>query len=131
MLGIPATTIRYYERERLIPPPGRRHGRRVYGEAMVDRLIFVHFARRAGFGVREVRELVAGMSVETPPGVRWRSVADKKLMAIAIKIEQLEESKSLLERLARCHCATLHEFCENVRQDARDQVENQEKRMMT
>ena len=57
--GVKATTIRFYETEGLLPPPGRTEGgHRVYARAHLDRLGFIRHARELGFAMEDIRELL-------------------------------------------------------------------------
>ena len=77
--GIAASALRYYEREGLIPRADRQGGKRVYGEDILDRLAIIGVAKGAGFSVAEIKTLLSGFTRRTPPGVRWRKLAAKKL----------------------------------------------------
>lgn len=58
-LGIPAHTIRYYERLGLIPYPFRAYnGYRVYSKEHEERLIFIQKAKRFGLSLNEIKTLV-------------------------------------------------------------------------
>ena len=58
--GVRADTVRYYEREGLLPVPERTEGEhRRYGPADVDRLLFIRGAQRLGLRLAEIRELLA------------------------------------------------------------------------
>jgi DNA-binding transcriptional MerR regulator len=58
--GVRADTVRYYEREGLLPVPQRTEGEhRRYGRADVDRLLFIRGAQRLGLRLAEIRELLA------------------------------------------------------------------------
>jgi MerR family mercuric resistance operon transcriptional regulator len=53
-------TIRYYEREGLVPaPPRRGNGRRDYDAAAVARLHFIRRCRGFGFSLADTRQLMA------------------------------------------------------------------------
>ena len=57
--GVRTDTIRYYEREGLLPAPQRTEGEhRRYGPADVDRLLFIRGAQRLGLRLAEIRELL-------------------------------------------------------------------------
>jgi DNA-binding transcriptional MerR regulator len=57
--GVRADTVRYYEREGLLPVPQRTEGEhRRYGRADVDRLLFIRGAQRLGLRLAEIRELL-------------------------------------------------------------------------
>ena len=58
--GVRADTVRYYEREGLLPVPHRTGGEhRRYGPADVDRLLFIRGAQRLGLRLAEIRGLLA------------------------------------------------------------------------
>ena len=58
--GVRTDTVRYYEREGLLPVPQRTGGEhRRYGLADVDRLLFIRGAQRLGLRLAEIRELLA------------------------------------------------------------------------
>jgi DNA-binding transcriptional MerR regulator len=64
--GVRTDTVRYYEREELLPVPQRTDGEhRRYGPADVDRLLFIRGAQRLGLRLAEIRELL-GMLAATP-----------------------------------------------------------------
>jgi DNA-binding transcriptional MerR regulator len=57
--GVPASTLRYYERIGLVEPLGRSdNGYRVYEEATVERLAFIGRAKRLGMSLDDVATLV-------------------------------------------------------------------------
>ena len=57
--GVRADTVRYYERQGLLPVPQRTEGEhRRYGPADVDRLLFIRGAQRLGLRLAEIRELL-------------------------------------------------------------------------
>lgn len=58
--GVPVETIRYYEREKLLPPPERTPSNyRVYGPAHADRLRFIVNCRALDMTLDEIRALLA------------------------------------------------------------------------
>lgn len=59
-VGVSADTIRYYEREELLPAPARTAaGYRVYDETMLDRMRFIQGAQRLGLALADIRDLLA------------------------------------------------------------------------
>src|SRR4051794_37191114 len=58
-VGVNLETIRYYEREGLIPPPPRKSsGHRAYSASAVSRVRFIKRAQELGFSLAEIRELL-------------------------------------------------------------------------
>ena len=94
-------TIRFYERQNLLPkPPRTAAGHRVFPAAAVQRVRFIRRAQTLGFSLKEIKELLAlsvarGTSCET---VRER--AEKKIGDIEQKIAALETIKKALRKLA-------------------------------
>jgi len=59
-------TIRYYEREALLPQPGRTEGNyRVYGPEHVERLSFIRYCRSLDMALDEIRALL--LMKDSPP----------------------------------------------------------------
>ncbi len=58
--GVRPDTLRYYERQGLVPAPPRTTGdHRRYPAATVDRLRFIRGAQRLGLRLAEIKELLA------------------------------------------------------------------------
>ena len=58
--GVPIDTVRYYEKQRLLPPPTRSaSGYRHYEADDVLRLTFIRRAKALGFTLEEIRDLLA------------------------------------------------------------------------
>lgn len=58
--GCNLETIRYYEKEKLLPLPRRTQtGYRLYGSEDVKRLNFIRRCRELGFTISEIRELLS------------------------------------------------------------------------
>ena len=112
LAGIATSAIRYYEREGLIPKADRRGNARVYGPDILDRLALIELAKRAGFTVAETRQLVRGISRNTPPGPRWRTLAGKKLSEVEERIAEAERMRAVLHKMMDCECPTF-EDCTN------------------
>jgi DNA-binding transcriptional MerR regulator len=105
--GITASAIRYYERQGLVPRADRRGGKRVYGEDILDRLALIGVAKAAGFRVSEIQTLLQGFARRTPPGPRWRALAERKAGELEARLIEVERMKRVLEAVTRCECPTL------------------------
>lgn len=94
-------TVRYYERQGLIPPPPRREsGYREYPEGTTKRIRFIKRAQELGFSLKEVAELLAlQVGPETTCG-EIRKVAEAKITDIEGKIRALQSMKDALTKLA-------------------------------
>ncbi len=109
-------TVRYYERNRLLPVPVRRaSGYRQYTHADVRRLHFIRRAKDIGFSLNEIRELMA-LSLDRERGVRGiKQRAQARLAKIDMRIRELQRVRRGLKALvAACpghgqleHCPIL------------------------
>jgi len=115
--GLAASALRYYEREGLIPRANRLGGRRVWDEDILDRLALVGAAKAAGFTVAEIRVLLSGVARRSPPGKRWRKLADRKLTELDARMAEVERMKRVLEALTSCECPTLEACSRAIRSD--------------
>lgn len=103
--GVPSKTIRFYEEIGLIAPPERLENRyRAYDEKDIQTLRFIQRARRLGFSLKEVGELLALYRD------RQRASKDVKRLALAHvagldrKIAELTAIRNTIADLARrCH----------------------------
>jgi MerR family redox-sensitive transcriptional activator SoxR len=107
--GLAPSAIRYYERAGLLPKPIRVSRQRRYGAEAIGRLRLLQVVREAGFTIAETRIFVAGFSATTPPAIRWRTLAERKLGEIDAQMRQLRRMKVLLESGFRCQCLSIED----------------------
>ena len=111
-LGIPASTIRYYERVGLIGVPERVSGRRAFGQSELTMLKFIKLAQAAGFSISEIRNLCAEYSTNPSPSGVWTSFAKEKQQEVQDQIEALSQVQSILAELMACRCDSFLECVE-------------------
>ena len=102
--GVNLQTIRYYEREGLLPePPRLASGYRMFPETAVRRVRFIKRAQELGFSLAEIRDL---LSLRENAGAGARDMRDRakaKVAEIEEKIRTLRTMKNALNGLAeRC-----------------------------
>jgi MerR family copper efflux transcriptional regulator len=98
--GVGIDTIRYYEREALLPEPRRRaSGYREYGPEEAARLRFIRRAKDLGFTLHEIRELLA-LSKDREGGVESvKQRAEIRLGEVERRIRELQRVKRGLRQL--------------------------------
>ena len=116
--GVPASTLRYYESEGLLPEAAREGGKRRYDSEVLTQLLLIRLAKEAGFKISETRTLINGFSRRTPPGKRWRALGEKKLAEVDKQIEQLQVMKLVLQAVIKCECPTFDECAEAIKRRA-------------
>ena len=98
--GVPIDTIRYYEREQVLPPPRRRaNGYREYSPADAQRLRFIRRAKELGFALEEIRSLLALSEARGTDMATVRVAAREKLDLVQARITELERVRDALRDL--------------------------------
>ena len=104
--GVATSSIRYYERIGLLPQPGRVHGQRRYDADVLGKLGFIGVAQTAGFKLREIKELIAGVDGGSGMSEQMRSLSTRKLEEVEALLERTKAMKGWLEVAKECGCAT-------------------------
>ena len=104
--GVNIQTLRFYEREGLLPNPKRTAaGYRQYGPDAVRLVTFIKRAQELGFVLREVKELLKLRSAGPRRVDAARTAAQAKLGEIDHKIRDLMAMRAALSSLvSACTC---------------------------
>lgn len=98
-----AVTIRYYERQGLMrSPPRSRSGYRIYGQADLDRLLFIRRSRHLGFSLEGIRELLDLTDRTDAPCADVDARVAEHLDQVRERLRQLRALERELQRLSRC-----------------------------
>ena len=118
-VGVTPDTIRYYEREGLLPPAERTpSGYRDYGLDAVNDLQFIRKAQALGLKLRDVREVLEISSGGKPPCEHVRATVSARLAEVEGRLRELRALRATLretlERLDRapppkagCRCTVI------------------------
>ena len=98
--GCQVVTIRYYEKEGLLPEPDRNGANyRLYGDREIERLHFIRHCRHHGLKLSEIRELLAFKdNPKTDCGWVNRMI-EGHIMNVTAQIAALTHLKSHLKNL--------------------------------
>ncbi len=117
--GVTPDTIRYYEREELLPSPQRTEsGYRDYGPEVTEDLLFIKKAQALGLKLSDVREVLEISSGGKPPCEHVRATVSARLVEVEERLRELRALRATLretlERLDRapapkagCRCAVI------------------------
>lgn len=102
--GVNLETIRYYERIKLMPSPARTEGGyRAYDAIHVRRLAFIRRARELGFGIEDIRALLALSEPGHVSCTQGQNIARAHLDSVRAKLADLAMLERILsETIARC-----------------------------
>lgn len=97
-------TIRYYEREGLLPAPARSEGNyRLYGETHAERLRFIRNCRALDMTLEEIRGLLGLRDSPREPCEGVNTLIDAHIQHVQARIANLQALQAqLLDLRARC-----------------------------
>jgi MerR family Zn(II)-responsive transcriptional regulator of zntA len=104
--GINNETLRFYETRGLMSEPRRSDaGYRLYTNEDVRKAKFIVRARKMGFGLKEISELLS-LRVERESSTcgEVKELAESKLVDIEEKIDELQRMKSALQQITEACC---------------------------
>ncbi|MBA3800577.1 MAG: heavy metal-responsive transcriptional regulator [Geodermatophilaceae bacterium] len=103
--GVPAQTIRFYEREGLLPQPRRGpNGYREYDASTLNRLRFIRSAHAAGLTLVEIASILDLRGEGAVPCAHVQSLLSTKLHDVQARQRDLAALEAELEELiSRSH----------------------------
>ncbi len=106
-------TIRFYERERLLPAPTRTAGNyRLYGRAHIERLAFIRNCRALDMTLDEIRQLLRFRDLPQDGCHAAHALLDEHVAHVAARIAELQQLKRQLQALQRqCQPARADQAC--------------------
>jgi MerR family redox-sensitive transcriptional activator SoxR len=107
--GLPASTIRYWERIGVLPKAVRVSGQRRYPPDAVHRMAVLRLAQSCGFHLDEMRHLLHGFSPGVTPPRRWQELARRKQQELDEQIARLKAMRRVVDRVLQCQCMELDE----------------------
>ncbi|KAE9528275.1 Cd(II)/Pb(II)-responsive transcriptional regulator [Testudinibacter aquarius] len=107
--GCPVETIRYYEREGLMPQAQRNlmNNYREYGTVHLERLVFIRRCRTLEMTQDEIRELLQAKADPNASCASINDLIDAHLSHVKARIAELQALKKQLGEL-RSQCGEIH-----------------------
>lgn len=130
LAGTNVETIRYYERDGLLPETSRTDGNyRIYGEAHAERLSFIRNCRSLDMTLDEIRVL---LRFKDSPEVKCDAVntlLDEHIGRVADRIRELRQLERHLKGLRELcqeaqdagHCGILNELAQSARPSTKNE----------
>lgn len=99
--GVNLETIRFYERQKLLPaPPRTAAGYRLFPADSVQRVRFIRRAQSLGFSLKEIKDLLALSAARGTSCATVRRRAQEKIAEVERKIAALQSMHRALHALA-------------------------------
>ncbi len=107
--GTQIETIRYYEREGLLPEPGRSTGNyRIYDRVHADRLSFIRHCRALDMNLDEIRVLLRFKDAPAENCAEVNALLDDHIGHVAARVRELRSQDA-------GHCGILNELSNATR----------------
>ena len=105
--GLNTQTIRYYEREGVLPEPRRRFdsGYREYDEDALQRLLFIKQAKNAGFKLSDIKQLFDLELMPEEACCDVQTLLKERIDELDAKVKELKTFSNSLKQL-RHACET-------------------------
>lgn len=98
--GVPASTIRYYEKIGLIPFAKRISGQRRFNTAVIKQLKLIRIAQKIGWSLNEIKSLVNANQLNES----WRKQAPRKLQELDDLMAEIQQRKERILMGLQCNC---------------------------
>ena len=115
-VNVPASTLRFYERARLLAPTARSDGNyRQYDSAALERLRFIRAAQATGFSIEDIRELLSLTHSDDPPCDDVMSLMSNRLAEVRERLKKLRHVERVLSRtLKECCTGKSIDLCREI-----------------
>lgn len=102
--NVPIETIRYYEKEGLLPEPKRAENNyRIYEKRHLERLLFIRNCRAFDMSLEEIKALLEATTLPEESCYSVNEIVTEHIGHIESRIEQLQRLKAHLVAIqARC-----------------------------
>lgn len=103
-VGVPTTTLRYYERVGLLEPENRTQGNyRLYTDQSRRRLKFIRAAQAVGFTLDDIRALLGSYDGQPPSCRDVQALIEDRVAEIDVRLKDLRHVQRVLKAaLEKC-----------------------------
>jgi MerR family transcriptional regulator, copper efflux regulator len=114
-LGVPISTLRYWEERGLVRASGRQGGRRCYAWPEIQRIMWIQTLQETGLlSLDQIAQVLRGRDDEQD----WHDVLRARIRSIEDQIGRLERARANLEHLVTCPSDHPDRECEILRAEA-------------
>ena len=114
--NVPTSTLRFYERTKLLVPTARSDGNyRQYDSAALERLRFIRAAQATGFSIEDIRELLSLTYSDEPPCDDVMGLMNNRLAEVRERLKKLRHVERVLSRsLKECCTGKSIDLCGEI-----------------
>ena len=106
--GLPISTIRFYDDNRLIQSNRNGGGHRRFDRVQIRHVSFIIAAQKFGYTLPQIKKLLDSLPNERTPSVEdWAQLSEKFRKSLDEKIENLQNLRDTLSDCIGCGCLSL------------------------
>jgi MerR family mercuric resistance operon transcriptional regulator len=114
-VGVPTSTLRYYERSGLLKPDFRTEGNyRAYSPQALERLRFIRAAQATGFSLHDVEEMLQLTYSTEPPCKEVVTLMKNRLADLRGRMKELRQVENALAKALATCCRGGRDWCQEI-----------------
>jgi len=114
-VGIPTSTVRFYERRGLLRPDSRTASNyRSYSPQAAERLRFIRAAQASGFSLRDIKEMLALTHSDDPPCDEITALINRRLGDVRKRLGELKRVERALVLAHKSCCKGGPDWCNEI-----------------
>ena len=97
MLGIPVSTLRYYDKEKLFPNLERKGNIRWFGDNELEALRIIDCLKASGLEIKDIKQFFAWVNEGSSSYAKRKELFEARKSAVEAEIQSLQKTLALLE----------------------------------
>lgn len=97
MTGLPVSTLRYYDRQGLLPGLERQGGFRRFGEKHLEALRVIECLKGSGLEIKDIKQFMDWCEQGPSTYVQRRELFDAQLVDVEERIAELEKVRAMIQ----------------------------------
>ena len=97
MFSIPASTLRYYDKEGLFPDMGRKSGIRKFGDNEIEARRVIECLKASGLEIREIKQFMEWSTKGSSTYKQREQLFDTRLKKVEEEMDNLQKTMDMLK----------------------------------
>ena len=97
MTGLSPSTLRFYDKEGLLPGLKRQGGKRIFDESHIETLRIIECLKRSGLEIRDIRKFMELTTKGSASYAQRRELMEERRLKTLEQIEELQKTLAVLE----------------------------------
>lgn len=97
MFHLPISTLRYYDKEGLLPNLKRSSGIRQFSENEIDALLVIECLKKTGMGIRDIKQFMDWCAQGPSTHAKRRELFENRKKALEEQLQELEKNMAMIK----------------------------------